>query len=132
MCWLQKRGEDGKIDFEPTWLIPTEPDDNFFPKVSQLHSMALGDFNGDGIVDVVTGKRWWAHGSKGDVDPMATPYLIWWETKRDGKGGVEFVPHVIDEDSGVGTQVVARDINGDAVPDVLVGNKKGCFLFLSK
>ncbi|MBQ9370853.1 MAG: VCBS repeat-containing protein [Thermoguttaceae bacterium] len=132
VCWLQKRSDDGKIDFEPVWLIPTEPGDDFFPKVSQLHSMALGDFNGDGIVDVVTGKRWWAHGSKGDVDPMATPYLIWWETKRDEAGGVSFVPHVIDDDSGVGTQVVARDINGDAVPDVLVGNKKGCFLFLSK
>ncbi len=132
VVWLQKRADDGSIDFEPQWLIPTEPADGFFPKVSQLHSMALGDFNRDGVLDVVTGKRWWAHGSKGDVDPGATPYLIWWETKRGENGSVSFVPHVIDDASGVGTQVVAQDINGDAIPDVLVGNKRGCFVFLSK
>lgn len=132
LCWLQKRGENGEIDFEPVWIIPTEPGDDFQPKVSQLHSMALGDFNGDGVMDVVTGKRWWAHGSKGDVDPMGTPYLIWWETVRDDNGGVSFKPHIIDDASGVGTQVVAQDINGDNVPDILVGNKRGCFVFLSK
>ena len=114
------------------WLIPTEPDDDFFPKVSQLHAMALADFNGDGVMDVVTGKRWLAHGSSGDVDPLGTPYLLWWETVRGDDGSVSFKCHVIDDDSGVGTQVTAQDINGDNVPDVLVGNKKGCYLFLSK
>jgi hypothetical protein len=32
----------------------------------------------------------------------------------------------------VGTQVVAADINGDKLPDVLVGNKKGTFIFLQQ
>lgn len=132
VCWIQKRGADGAIDFEPVWLIPTEPGDDFFPKMSQLHSMALGDFNQDGVVDVVTGKRWWAHGSKGDVDANGTPYLIWWETKLAADGSISFEPHVIDDASGVGTQVLAEDINGDNVPDILVGNKRGCFLHLSK
>ncbi len=31
--------------------------------------------------------------------------------------------------SGVGTQVVVGDINGDSWPDVVVGNKKGTFVF---
>lgn len=132
VCWIQKRAENGEISFDPVWMIPEQPDENFFPKVSQLHAMELGDFNKDGVMDVVTGKRWWAHGSKGDVAANDTPYLIWWETKRGENGAVSFAPHVIDDNSGVGTQVVAKDINGDNVPDVLVGNKRGCFLFLSK
>jgi hypothetical protein len=37
-----------------------------------------------------------------------------------------------DEDSGVGTQVIARGLNGDGIPDIVVGNKKGNFLFLSQ
>ena len=132
LCWIQKRSADGAIDFDPIWLIPSEPSDDFSPKVSQLHSMALADCNGDGIVDVVTGKRWWAHGSKGDVDANAPAYLMWWETKRGENGAVSFEPHIIDDASGVGTQVVAQDINGDDVPDIVVGNKRGCFLHLSK
>lgn len=132
VCWIQKRTADGEISFEPNWIIPTEPDDAFFPKISQLHSMALADCNGDGVMDVVTGKRWLAHGSNGDVGALDTPYLLWWETVRGENGNVSFKCHVIDDDSGVGTQVLTQDINGDNVPDILVGNKKGCFLFLSK
>jgi len=38
-------------------------------------------------------------------------------------GGVDFVPHLIHDDSGVGTQVAA-DINGDGLLDVISGNKR--------
>jgi len=132
VCWIQKRDASGAISFDAQWLIPTEPADDFYPKVSQLHSMALADFNGDGVQDVVTGKRWWAHGSKGDVGTNDPALLIWWETKRGADGKVEFIPHEIDDNSGVGTQVTAKDVNKDGVADVLVGNKKGVFLFLAK
>lgn len=40
------------------------------------------------------------------------------------------IPHLIDDNSGVGTQVVARDLNGDGLPDLVVGNKKGTFVLL--
>ena len=43
-----------------------------------------------------------------------------------------FIPHKIDDNSGVGTQVIAKDLNGDGVPDIIVGNKKGVFVFLSQ
>ena len=42
--------------------------------------------------------------------------LYWFKLARDGKGGVDFIPHRIDDDSGVGTQVVATDVNGDGLP----------------
>lgn len=132
LCWIQKRTADGEITFEANWIIPTEPDDSFFPKTSQLHSMALADCNGDGVMDVVTGRRWMAHGSNGDVGQHDPSYLFWWETVRGDNGAVTFKCHVIDDNSGVGTQVLTQDVNGDKVPDILVGNKKGCFLFLSE
>jgi hypothetical protein len=66
------------------------------------------------------------------VETDAPAVLVWFETKRDGKGGATFIPHIIDTDSGVGTQVTAVDLNGDGVPDVIVSNKKGTFVFLSE
>ena len=40
-----------------------------------------------------------------------------------------FVPHRIDTDSGIGTQFVVDDVNGDQLPDIVVSNKKGVFVF---
>jgi hypothetical protein len=36
----------------------------------------LADVNGDGINDIITGKRWWAHGPDKDPDPMGTPVCM--------------------------------------------------------
>jgi hypothetical protein len=58
--------------------------------------------------------------------------IYWFELRRDKEGGVQFLPHLIDDNSGVGTQVAAEDLNGDGIPDVIVGNKKGTFVHLSQ
>jgi hypothetical protein len=42
---------------------------------------------------------------------------------------IHFTPHVIDNDSGIGTQFVVADVNGDHLPDIVIANKKGVFLF---
>ena len=98
---------------------------------SQPHAVDLIDMNGDGLKDIVTGKRFWAHGPGGDADPNGTPVLYWFELRREG-GKASYTAHLIDDASGIGTQDVAGDINGDKKPDVVVGNKRGTFVFLRK
>lgn len=100
-------------------------DDSF----SQSHALEMADINGDGLPDLVTGKRFWAHGPKGDVDPNAPAVLVWYELKRD-KSGVRWIKHLIDDDSGIGTQFVVADINNDRKPDIVTSNKKGVHVFL--
>ena len=107
-----------------------EPGENRYGvHFSQLHAIDLVDMDGDGLKDIVTGKRFWAHGPAGDPEPNASPVLYWFGLRRNADKTVDWVPHLIDDLSGTGTQVMARDHNGDGLPDVLVGNKHGVYVF---
>jgi hypothetical protein len=127
------RGDDGRITWKQNVILPPEPDlKSDALRISQLHAMEMVDVNGDGLKDILVGKRFWSHGPTGDVEPDAPAVIYWFELRRDKEGGVQFLPHLIDDNSGVGTQVAAEDLNGDGVPDVIVGNKKGTFVHLSQ
>jgi len=91
--------------------------------------VVVTDMDGDGLADIVTGKRWWAHGPDKDEEPGAPAVLYWFKQVR-GPAGTSFVPYKIDDDSGVGTQLVVGDLNGDGLPDIIVGNKKGAVVFI--
>jgi hypothetical protein len=95
---------------------------------SQTHALELADLNSDGLPDFVTGKRFWAHGPKGDIDPNAPAVVFWYELQRkDGKP--IWIPHEVDHDSGVGTQFEVADVNGDGLLDIVTSNKKGVYYF---
>lgn len=95
---------------------------------SQVHALALADMDEDGIKDLVTGKRKWAHGPTGDVEPNGATILCVFKLQRSG-GKVTYLPKVLDTAFGVGTQVEIRDLSGDGMPDILVGNKNGTSVF---
>ncbi|HRE81637.1 MAG TPA: VCBS repeat-containing protein, partial [Opitutaceae bacterium] len=97
---------------------------------SQPHAVMLVDLDGDGLKDVITGKRYWAHGDKGDPEPNAAAVLYWFKLSRGGPQGATFTPYLIDDDSGVGCQFPVADLNGNGKPDIAIANKKGVFTFI--
>jgi putative membrane-bound dehydrogenase-like protein len=117
---------------QPTWkrvmLASEQPQDNDYGIVfSQPHAAFLADIDGDGVQDIVTGKRYWAHNGH-DPDERGHRVIYWYQTKREATGGVDFVPHLVDAESGVGVDVQVGDVNGDKLPDIVVGNKAGVFI----
>ncbi len=93
---------------------------------TQTHGLELVDINSDGNLDLVSGKRYFAHMGN-DPGEYDTPYLYWYEF-QPGENP-KWIPHMIDDDSGVGVHVVTEDITGDGLVDIIVGNKKGVFVF---
>jgi hypothetical protein len=131
LAWYENVKENDSITFKEHIFMNKEPRENKYGvKFSQLHAIDLIDMDGDGLKDIVTGKRIWAHGPTGDAEPNAAAVLYWFKLVRGPDKSVDFVPCLIDSDSGIGTQVVVGDVNGDKLPDVVVGNKKGTFVLL--
>ncbi len=95
---------------------------------SQTHASSLAHINDDGHIDFVTGKRFFAHNDT-DNDPGGRePAILYWFEYTPGQPPY-FVPHEIDDDSGVGLNIVVEDITGDSAIDIVVSNKKGVFVF---
>jgi hypothetical protein len=92
----------------------------------------VADIDGDGHDDIITGKRMWAHGPQGDIEPAAAPVVYWFQWTRDEHGRVKYIPHLIDDRSGVGVQVLAVDVNQDNRIDVVTASKLGTFVFLNR
>lgn len=97
-----------------------------FNGFSQSHGMFFTDINKDGNPDLITGKRYYAHngGDRGAEDPSV---LYWFEFKP-GKTP-QWTPHLVDDKSGAGLNLVVQDINKDKLPDIVIGNKNGIFIF---
>jgi hypothetical protein len=128
LAWFERRPGE-QPEFVAHEILPTTASPE---NVSQLHALVSADINGDGLLDIVAGKRYYAHPSTspdpGTGDPAK---LIWFELKRDGSG-VHFVQHVVHEDSGAGCSFVVRDIDGDGKVDIFTTNKRGTFLHLQQ
>ena len=132
LAWFEQVRDAGAIAFREHVIVGKDPSENAYGvKFSEIHAIDLVDMDGDGVQDLVTGKRFWSHGRTGDPDRNDAAVLYWFRLVRGANGAVEFVPYLVDDASGVGTQVVATDLNGDKLPDIVVGNKRGTFVHLT-
>jgi len=126
LAWFEQvRDPEGQISFRRHLIMGSRPSENPFGlHVSELHSVALADLDGDGLLDIVTGKTYWSHHEKSpDWDAGAVVY--WFKLERD-ESGVRWIPHLIDDQAGIGRQIVVADLNGDGLPEVVTGGMLGC------
>ncbi len=104
---------------------------------SQGHASTLVDLNGDGRLDLVTGKRYMAHNGSdpGEREPLG---VYWYESRaiprspesRTPGPGVEWIRHVIDYSSrvGGGMQIPVVDLDRDGDLDLVCAGKSGLFV----
>ncbi len=135
MAWYeQKRDTKGVITFVEHMIN----DDYSFKNnaggvaFSQQHGSTFADIDGDGIPDFIVGKRYWTHlDDFYDPDPYGPPVLYVYRTVRDKKapGGARFVPELVHNRSGAGSDLLAVDLNKDGKIDIVSSTDRGTFIF---
>ena len=73
LAWFEHQGTGTSATFVAHEILPTAAASS---NLSEMHAVAVADVNGDGLLDIVTGKRWYAHPSTnkdpGTDDPALT------------------------------------------------------------
>jgi hypothetical protein len=137
LAWYeQKRDKSGAISFTEHIIaddhLGKNPGGVTF---SEAHASTFVDVDGDGIPDFIVGKRVYSHlESYTDPDPYGPGVLYWFRTVRNPKapGGAEFRPELIHNRSGVGSTVLAVDLNKDGAIDIVTSTNRGTFIFWGK
>jgi hypothetical protein len=130
--WEQKRDANKNISFVEHVIM-----DNFLTKnagdviFTEPHAAACGDVDGDGLPDLVTGKRYMSHFGYTDPDPWGEPVIYAFLLRRNkaAAGGAEFTPELVHNRSGVGSHMVIADMNKDGMNDIVVSVNIGTYVF---
>jgi hypothetical protein len=139
LAWFeQKRDAAGNISFLQRMISDdygTATTNAGGIALSQVHGATFEDIDGDGITDLIAGKRYWSHlDTYLDPDPAGAPVIYYYRTVRDAKapGGARFAPELIHNRSGVGSDVLAIDLDKDKKPDIISATDRGVFIFWNK
>jgi len=131
LAWYEQIHVGDQIEFREHIIMGSQPEQNRYGLVfSELHSINLVDVDGDGLKDIVTGKTYWSHHTQ---SPMwdAGAVVYWFRLTRT-KDGVDWVPHKADGESGIGRQLGVFDLNGDKLPDIVVGGMRGAHVLIHR
>lgn len=118
LYWLEQQGSGT----DRHWITHTI-DESF----SQAHALLLADIDGDGQPELITGKRYRGHsgGDPGTYDPLVVYYY-----KIDRKTGTfTRYPISMNGTAGVGTQILALDLDSDGDVDLATAGKTGVHFF---
>ena len=134
LAWFeQKRDASGNISFVRHMI-----NDDYSQKsvgnvtFSQGHASTFADIDKDGVMDYIVGKRYFTHlDNLNDPDAYGPPVIYWYRTVRNknAPGGAEFVPELIHNRSGAGSQITATDLNKDGAVDLVTSTNRGTFIF---
>ena len=91
---------------------------------SQAHSITLADIDEDGDLDLVTGKRFFAHNGN-DPDAHSPLGVYWYELRR--APAMAWIKHVVSYDEGIGSglNIPVVDLDNDGDLDIVVTGKWG-------
>jgi hypothetical protein len=136
LAWYQQKVEGGKRSFVPNWIETDYP---------TFHTMALGDLDGDGRPELITGKQLFAHNG-GDVGGFEPSFVFYYKfakgrferhiisysylTPYFGPGSDPNPPqnHVV----GVGMRLQVADMDGDGRQDIVIPCRSGLYIFYNK
>ena len=143
LYWLEQAGSEG----HPLWVRHTI-DESF----SQSHALALIDLEGDGKVELVTGKRYRGHGGgdPGSYDPLVVYAYRFPEPSAVPRAGAAAVAEAgktmvisdpaqdplfarstlsVNGTATIGTQIVVGDFDHDGDMDFATAGKLGVHVF---
>jgi len=94
---------------------------------SQSHALTLADLDGDGVMEIITGKRLFAH--NGNDPGGKEPSCLYWY--KLNSGDLTWTRNVIDEATkvGGGMQIPVVDLFGRGKLDIVAPGKGGLYLF---